>query len=245
MESVSLIAISQQNALRRQMDIIAHNIANMSTPGFKAENLSFKEFLAKSPNGNGDTTSFVQEMGINADFSQGAMTHTGSEFDFGINGEGMFTIGAAAGNRYTRNGHFRLDGNGQIVNENGDPLLSQAGSPMVIPSSASKVTVLKNGNIYADKTLVGKIGLVQFKDPWALERETAGIFKIPANSTDSPEPVTKPNVYQGMLESSNVQSIIEMTKMMQVARAYESAQKTVDKEDDRLRQTIRRLAQMQ
>ncbi|TAH37571.1 MAG: flagellar basal-body rod protein FlgF [Alphaproteobacteria bacterium] len=242
-ESSAYVAISQQTALTRQMEIIANNIANISTAGFKSSNLAFKEYLAK--NEDGEDTSYVQELGVVTDFSQGSITHTGADFDFAINGEGFFTVGTAAGNRFTRDGHFRLDGNGQIVNENGDPLLSDGGAPIVVPSAAEQITVAQDGTIYADKDVIGKIGLVGFKNAGLLEREGAGLYKLPQGSIDAPAPIEHPVMVQGSIEASNVQSVQEMTKMMQVSRSYESAQKMIEREDDRVRQAIRRLAQMQ
>lgn len=227
----------------RQMEIIANNIANVSTPGFKSNSLAFKEYLAK--NNNGQETSYVQELGVITDFSQGPITHTGADFDLAINGDGFFTVGTAVGNRYTRDGHFRLDGNGQIVTEAGDPLLSDGGAPIVVPSAAENIIITKDGTVYADKDAIGKVGLVGFKNPELLERESAGLYRIPEGSTDAPVAIEQPAMVQGSLESSNVQSVTEMTKMMNVSRSYESAQKMIEREDERVRQAIRRLAQMQ
>ncbi len=243
MESSAYIAISQQSALRQQMDIIANNIANISTPGFKSGHLSFKEYVNR--NVNNIETSFVQELGMVSDLSQGPLNHTGAELDFAINGEGFFSVGALNGTKYTRNGHFKMDGNGQVVNENGDPLLSDSGGPIVLPSAANEIRVTKDGTIYADKSVVGKIGLVKFERPELLERESGGLYKLPANSADAATPVESPEIVQASLETSNVQGVVEITKMMQVSRSYETAQKLVEREDDRVRQAIRRLGQMQ
>ena len=243
MGSVSYILISQQEALRKQMDIIANNIANVSTPGFKSGNIAFKEYLSKPA--DGDPTSYVQFSGTALDLTQGPISHTGADFDFAINGQGYFSIGAATGTQYTRNGHFRLDNNGQIVNDNGDPLLSESGAPIIIPSAAQKITVMKEGTIYADNAIIGKIGLVNFPYPQKLASESGGIFKVVPDTDNRPTKVTKVELIQGSLEEANVQGVVEMTKMMQVARSYESAQKIIDKEDDRIRQAIRRLSQNQ
>lgn len=236
MENIQYIAVSQQTALSRQMEIIANNIANISTPGFKAENLTFKEYMIRDS--RGDKTSFVQDAGVAKDMRQGPLQHTGADFDFAINGDGFFTIGAAEGNRYTRSGHFKLDDNGQIVNFNGDPLLSENGNPLVVPLAASKITMTKDGKIYADNVSIGKVGLVKFENPQSLSPEMAGLY----TTSEDPQPVTNPELYQGMIEESNVQGVVEMTKMMQISRSYESTQRIIEREDDRVRQAIKRLA---
>lgn len=243
-ENIAVIALSNQMVLRRQMDIIANNIANVSTPGFKGQNMAFKEFLDEEEAG-AEATSYVQEMGIGTDFAQGPMTNTGGDYDLAINGDGFFSIGTAVGTRYTRNGNFRLDGNGQIVNGNGDPLLSDNGRPIVVPSAAEKVVITQDGTLYADGAVIGRVGLVRFNNPAQLSREDGGFYAIPANIRMQPVAVANPRIYQGMLEASNVEGVMEITKMMQVARAYESAQKVIDKEDDRVRNAIRRLTQTQ
>jgi flagellar basal-body rod protein FlgF len=219
------------------MDVIANNIANMSTPGFKGENVVFKEYI--TPGDEDGKTSFVQDAGVSTDYTQGELVHTGSDLDFGINGDGYFVIGAAQGNRYTRGGHFKLDGNGQITTIAGDPLLSEGGTPMVVPLAATKISLNKDGSLYADGDLLGKVKLVKFSSPQMIDREEGGLYReaVPGNTA----PVDKVNISQGMLEQSNVQSVVEMTKMMQVARNYESTQNLMDKEDDRVRQAIRRI----
>ncbi len=244
MENIAAIALSNQIVLRRQMEIIANNMANISTPGFKGQNLAFKEYIDKGDVGD-DRTSYVNAAGVNTDYTQGSMQHTGSDFDLAINGEGYFTIGGPNGTRYTRNGNFRPDSNGQLVSGTGDPVLNTNGTPIIIPSAADKITVSQNGGVYAGTTLLGRVGIVKFANADLLEREDSGLYMLPAGSNETPEPVERPRIYQGMLEGSNVEGILEMTKMMEVSRAYESAQKVVEKEDDRLRNAMRRLSQTQ
>ncbi len=243
MQSINYIALSQQTALRRQMDVIANNIANASTPGYKAQHTLFSEYLAKTQNGT--PISYVQEKGIGTDFAQGPMQQTGADFDFAINGEGFFTVGSAIGNRYTRAGHFVLDENGQIITSRGDPLLSDGGAPIVVPSAAKDISVTKTGTILADGAPIGKIGLVKFDQPNMLVPDETGMLALPEGLALTPQTVDQPDISQGFLEQSNVQSVVEMTSMMQVARSYESTQKIIEREDDRVRQLIRRLGQNQ
>lgn len=243
MDNINYIALSQQSALQRQMEVIANNIANMSTPGYKAENMLFREYMA--PTEGGQKISYVQDLGVATDLSQGPIAHTGYDYDFAIEGEGYFVIGAAAGNRYTRNGHFRLDANGQIVNANNDPLLSDSGTPMVVPSAASKVTLNRDGSLYADDTLIGKVKLIKFEKPQMLEREEGGLYREKDPSLTRATPVQNAQILQASIEQSNVSGVVEMSRMMQVSRSYESTQNIVNREDDRVRQAIRRITQAQ
>lgn len=245
MENIAAIALSNQIVLRRQMEIIANNIANISTPGFKTQNMAFTEYVNRSNNANNSSTSYVNTFGVNPDLTQGAMQHTGGNYDLAIEGDGYFTIGGIDGTRYTRNGTFRLDSNGQLVNSNGDPVLSNNGSPIVIPSAAERVTISQNGTVYADNRSLGRLGIVTFEEPQNLLQSEASQFMVSPEKPMEPIPVEDMKIYQGMIESSNVGGVMEMTKMIQVARAYESAQRVLEKEDDRVRNTLRRLSQTQ
>ncbi|MGD9649449.1 MAG: flagellar basal-body rod protein FlgF [Dongiaceae bacterium] len=243
-DSINYIALSRQMALHRQLDVVANNIANASTPGFKVESIMMKEFPVYLPNGN--KISFVQDMGLATDFTQGGMTRTGAPLDIAINGEGYFAVAGPNGNRYTRSGHFKLDANGQIITPNGDALLSSSNTPLLVPTDAQQITITRDGTVSTEQGKVGKVGVVTFDNPQVLERESGALFVLPPKLADANAPKQSKNaeMTQGMLEESNVKSVVEMTKMMELSRAYEASQKLLDREDERVRQTIRRLGQL-
>src|SRR6202012_5132660 len=169
------------------MDVVANNIANMNTAGYKRESMQFSEYVAQVKPAEGEKgtqqISFVQDKGTVLDLTQGAMTHTGSQFDLAINGKGYFTVKTAAGNRYTRDGHFTLDGNGRVVTEAGDPLQGDGGD-ISITSDDGDIHVVQDGAITGAKGQLGQIKLVDFANDGALQKEGSSLYSTTQNPTD-------------------------------------------------------------
>lgn len=234
MESPWLISISRQVALRRQMDAVANNVANMNTPGYKSETILFSEYLVR-PQRN-VPLSFVEDKGMVRDLSEGPLTKTGNPLDLALSGEGYFIVGEGdGGQRYTRSGRFQLDNNGQIVNQQGQPVLSAAGQPITIPEGTRDITITPDGSVSADTAVVGAIGIVRFDDPRAMKREADNLY----SAEETPTPDENSRVMQGMLEESNVNPVLEMTHMINVHRAYEANQRVLQDEHDRIRRAVR------
>src|SRR5689334_5512790 len=153
MENPSYIALSQQMALRRQMDAIATNIANVSTPGYKAERIMFSELLAgKAPypgaaGGSRQGLSFVNDVGMLRDTSEGGMTQTGNALDLAVSGSGYFVVDTPAGPRYTRAGAFRLNQDGRIVTSDGYPLLDQQNRPISVRPGETRIEISAKGAV--------------------------------------------------------------------------------------------------
>lgn len=233
MESPWLIAISRQTALQRQMDAVANNIANMNTPAYKAERISFAEYMVR-PQRN-VPLSFVEDKGMVRDLSEGPLTQTGNPFDLALSGDGYFIVGTDSGQRYTRSGRFQLDADGQLVNHGGQPVLSEAGQPIVIPPGTRDVTIAPDGTVSADTEVVGSVGVVRFDDQRAMKREGNNLYTTDAVGT----PDDRTRVLQGMLEESNVNAVEEITRMIEVHRAYASNQRVLQDEHDRIRRAVR------
>ena len=233
MESPWLIAISRQAALQRQMDAVANNIANMNTPAYKSEHMMFNEYLVR-PQRN-VPLSFVEDKGMVRDLSEGPLTKTGNPFDLALSGDGYFIIGTDGGQRYTRSGRFQLDADGQIVNHAGQPVLSAAGQPVTIPPGTRDVTIAPDGTVSADTQVIGSIGVVSFNNPRAMKREGENLYST--DETGTPDDHTR--ILQGMLEESNVNAIEEMTKMIEVHRAYTANERLLQDEHDRIRRAAR------
>ncbi|PHS78747.1 MAG: flagellar basal-body rod protein FlgF [Rhodospirillaceae bacterium] len=242
MENTAYIALSRQGVLRRELDTIAHNMANMNTTGFKSERMMFVEHLTKSKSGDfiaDQRLAFVRDVASYSDFADGPIEQTGNPLDVAINGDGYFTVQAADGTtQYTRNGSFRMDNGGQLVNQSGLPVLTDAGTPIFFAPEDASITIAGDGTVSSENGQIGKLSVVTFDDPYGLKREASGLY-----STDQlPIPKLDAQVSQGGLEGSNVSGILEMTRMIKVSRSYSSAQKLIDKEDERIRQAIRQLA---
>jgi flagellar basal-body rod protein FlgF len=236
MESSLLIALSRQTTLRREMASVANNIANMNTQAYKGEKMMFADHMVRSKSENsilGDKLSFVRDIAQYRDLSEGTMQETGNPLDVAIHGDGYFTVQTPEGNRYTRNGHFQLNNEGIIVNTDGHPVLTDNGDKVQTTPGNSRLEISRNGVITTDAGAVGKLALVEFKNPQELDKVSNTLF----TSKESGTQVASPHVIQGTLEGSNVQPIIEMTRMIDVQRAYENAKKLVDSEDERIKKT--------
>ena len=237
MDNLSYIGLSQQMALSHQMDVVANNIANMSTPGFKSQNMLFKTYLNKTT-AEGEKIAQVQDYGTYRDTKQGALTETYNKLDVAIQGSGYFAIQTPQGVRYTRNGSFALDGNGKIITQTGDAVLGSNGSPLTVQPGTNNITIMKDGEISSDKGSVGTLKLVNFPDEQALTAIGGGLY----DAQGAPEqPVDKPQLMQGFIETSNVQPITEMNKMLSITRLYEAVQHILINDHDDARTMIQKL----
>jgi len=244
MEHAISIALSRQMTLRRAMDIVANNVANVNTSAFKAESPVFSEFLMpgaeaddRSGPGNAAALSYVLDTGTHRDLSEGDVTHTGNPFDIAISGDGFFAVQTAAGERYTRSGHFAVDQNNQLVTPSGDPVLSNAGAPITINPDDGVIEIGSDGTIAAGETTIGRIGVVSVDNPELMKKTGDNYLETDQDAV----PVENPTVMQGFIESSNVKPVVEMTRMIEVMRAYTSTQKTINKLGDLQQSAIRQL----
>jgi flagellar basal-body rod protein FlgF len=238
MENGLVIALSHQGALRRHLDVIAHNVANMDTVGFKAQQMLFTQHLVQSRGGEtvrGERLAFVQDLATLRDLSEGELKGTGNPLDVAIRGDGYFAVDTPEGERYTRGGKFRVDAVGQLVTEGGHPVLTEGGGPIVLANGDAHLTINRDGGVSTENGDLGRLRIVRFDNPQAMQIVAGGLLSSP----EAPLPVAAPEVAQGMLEGSNVESVVEMTRMIEVQRAYDSARNLIDREDERIRNMIR------
>lgn len=237
MDTPALIGLSKQVLMKQQLSVIANNIANVSTVGFKGEQMLFAEYLSKA--GQNEKISFVQGAGIVSNYAMGQLIDTTNSLDMAIEGRGYFAVETPLGTRYTRNGHFQLNELRQIVTSDGYPLLSSSNRPIVLGLSDREITIAHTGEISTESGLIGKVQTFQFDDENQLRRTENGLFSAPLQ----PKPADQTKILQGKLEQSNVEPISEVTKMIEIARAYESANKLIESENDRKRRAIQTLTQ--
>ena len=141
MENSTYIALSGENARQQQMDVLSNNIANMSTPGFKAERTMFQEHMVKAQNGqNAGGSDFVDIIGNARDMSQGPISQTGNPLDVALNGEGFIPVTTPNGTEYTRDGHLSMDAQGELTTSTGLVLQGDGGAPIVVPSGSGQIT---------------------------------------------------------------------------------------------------------
>ncbi|HWA91255.1 MAG TPA: flagellar basal-body rod protein FlgF [Rhizomicrobium sp.] len=238
MDNSLLVSLSQQMASFQSMDVIANNIANVSTPGYRREQPTFQEYVTQLPGDDGtmQDVSFVQDTGIVRDMSQGPLTQTGNAFDLALKGKGFFVVQTPNGERYTRNGHFALDQQGQIVDDNGDPLMGDGGA-ITITTDDGDVHVGADGTVSGKNGQLAKLRLAAFADESHLEKQGQNMF----SSADQPTTATDATIAQGMIEGSNVQPVVEISRMVEVMRAYQATASMTQSQEDLIRQAIDKL----
>jgi flagellar basal-body rod protein FlgF len=237
MENSLLIALSRQSTLRREMTSVANNIANMNTHAYKRESMMFEDHLMRSKGGDaimGDKLMFVRDVAQYRDQAEGSLEETGNPLDIAIHGEGFFVVETPAGNRYTRNGHFQLNQEGVLVNTDGHPVLTADGDKIETQITDTRIEISRTGQIETDQGNIGQLSIVKFDNPQNMDKVSNTLFK----TTQQGEPVEQPHVIQGKLELSNVQPIIEMTRMIDIHRSYEKAKSLVGKEDERIKKAM-------
>ena len=222
--------------MHKQMAIIANNMANVSTPAYKGERMLFTEYLSVPEDGK--SVSLPQNGGIHRDFRNGPINETFNSLDLAIQGQGFFEIETPQGTRYTRNGSFQIDSRGQLVNGEGNPVLDTTSRPITFSEDSKNIVISKDGTVSDSNGAVGKLNIVGFDRPQGLKRAGSSLFMTDMEA----KRINDPEVLQGKLEQSNVKPILEMTRMIQLLRTYQSTQKMIQKEDERQREAMRILA---
>ena len=234
MEHAGYTTLSRQSGLAREMRIVANNIANAATTGYRAEGLTFSEHIIKMD--QGASLSMGHGNVRQTSFSQGALTQTNGTFDMAIEGEGFFLIETPGGERLTRAGAFSPNAEGDLVTYDGFRVLDAGGAPVFVPPGTT-IAVAADGTISAEGNPIGQIGVVRPTDPTTLVREDGVMF----NAEGGFEPDEASRVLQGFVENSNVNSIDQLARMIEVQRAYELGQSFLDSEDERVRAAMRAL----
>lgn len=244
MDNSSYINIARQSGLLKELRMIANNIANVSTTGYRREGAVFTEYVtAQEGAGSVEGANHVTSMGrLGAhfsDFSVGNMKQTGGTFDLAIDGEGFFSVETPAGMRLTRAGNFMTNQTGALVTPSGYLVLDNEGSPIQIPKGVDQIAIAGDGTISADGNPSGRIGV--FTAPQsAMMRMGDNLWEVEEGAAEAH---TNTRVLQGFLEGSNVKVVNEIARMIEVQRSYEAGQKMVDFEDDRVNKTISAIRQ--
>lgn len=245
MENALYVGLSRQMILRREMEIIANNIANMDTNGFKVESMIQKTDPSEPAVtlGGPRPVKFVAPDGVARDFGQGVLTRTGGELDMAIEGKGFFQVQTPQGPRFTRDGRFTTDPTGRLVTQSGQPVLDDGGGEITIDAEKGQVAIATDGTMSQGNERVGRVGMYAFANQGALEKAGDNTFRNASNL--APQAAAEAKLRQGYLETSNVKPVLEITRMIEVSRAYESTAKMIDAEADLSRRSVERLGRVQ
>lgn len=240
MENSLYAGMSRQMVLQRAMDMVANNVANMSTPGYRAQNPLFKEYIA-NPSGIKDPLSLVYDFGQYDTTTPGTLQHTGGTYDVALEGPGFVGIQSPSGEtQYTRAGNFTVNQAGELVTPSGFTVAGNGGAAIIVPPGTKEVVIADTGDILADGNSVGRLSVVEFENLQDLKPQGNGLYSASAPGA----PATETKVRQGMLEGSNVNSVMEMTRMIDILRTYQSTQRMIVNEHERQQGAIQRLSKI-
>jgi flagellar basal-body rod protein FlgF len=240
MDITTALAASRLIAQQRAMDITANNVANANTPGYRTERVQFSDYIdkqtgMKSPPGI-KSISYTHDRATYREPQPGAVSHTGNTFDLALTRDGYFTVNTKNGPRLTRDGRFGPMPDGTLADASGNPVLDSNGKPIQIPLTDTKITIASDGSLSTENGQVGKIGVVQ-TDPMKLQAEGATHFVAGAATA----PVASPGIVQGAMEESNVQPVLEVTRMLDNERQFQLVTQLVQAEGDRQQNAIDKL----
>ncbi|MEO3413227.1 flagellar hook-basal body complex protein [Roseovarius sp. CAU 1744] len=228
METTGYTTLTRQSGLMREMQVIANNIANSATTGYRQEGLIFAEYVQNA--GEGPSISMAAAQARNTSMMQGALTKTGGALDMAIEGDGFFLIETPAGQRLTRAGNFALSAEGDLVTNDGFRVLDAGGAPVFVPPDAIALGISPDGTISDGGRPLAQIGLVQPADRIDLIREDGVMFRTEGEIL----PVEDGRILQGFLEGANVDPVGQIARMIEVQRAYEMGQSFLDAENKRI-----------
>ena len=236
MDNAGYTSLSRQSGLLREMQLVANNIANISTNGFRKEGLLFAEHVHAMD--GGDPSLSMANANVRAtNQTQGPLTQTTNPFDLAIEGDGFFLVETPDGNQLTRAGSFTPNSEGELVTTDGHRVLDNGAAPIFVPPDAKSITISSDGTMSADGRPLAQIGVFDPADPTKIVRNGSVMFKTDGDLN----PTQNIQVLQGFLEDSNVNPVLEIARMIEVQHAYELGQKLLDQEDERIRSVMQTL----
>ncbi len=219
------------------MSVVANNVANINTDGYKSQDILFEEYVMPVASHNDfsfadQPLSYTQDWATTNDFSGGAIARTGNPLDIALQGDGFLAVQTAAGERWTRAGNLKTDNTGLLVDSNGNPVLSQGGQIRFAPNETD-IQFNPDGSILTSQGNKGFLRIVEFADPQALTREGDNLF-----AGGEPIVSTTTKVIQGAVERSNVSGVIQIAEMIRVNRSYQSIAQMIKRQDELRSQAI-------
>jgi flagellar basal-body rod protein FlgF len=243
MDNVMYVGLSRQETLKRELDVTANNVANVDTAGFKLESLMVQTDPVPLPSQPGmpPTIKFSLDAGVARDFGQGPLKRTDAPLDVGVQGEGFLKVSTPAGERYTRDGRLSMDAQGQLVTSSGAAVQGDGG-PITLDPQKGAPKIAADGTVSQQGQTVGRISVVTFSSLSALAKDGDGLYRNVSNI--QPQPATSAQLRQGMLEGSNVEPITQMTRLIEITRAYDTVTQMVSQTNDLADSAVNRLGRV-
>lgn len=250
MQNTLLVALSRQMALSRELDVVANNMANVNTNGFRRQSSEFQEYLMPAASQDGfpqlsdRRISYVNDRGTYRDFSAGAVEQTGNPLDVAISGDAFFTVQNqdSGEEAYTRNGAFQLDAQNRLVTTTGALVMTDNGPFTFDAQQDGAISVAQDGTISTNQGIRGHLKLARFDNPQALTTDGDSLFKAAKGQTADVPATGTARVQQGMIERSNVKSVQEMSRLIEVNRAYTTLSTLIQNADGLRKTAVEQLA---
>lgn len=242
MENALLVGLSRQVALTRELDVVANNVANIDTNGFKRRSSIFQEYISPTARDelfkNSDKrVSYVIDQGTTLNFASGPLAHTDNPIDVAIKGDGLFAVQTPTGERYTRDGSFSFNAQGELVTANGHQVLTDQGV-FRLKNTETGFSIAADGTISTSEGQKGRIKVVRFNNIQSLNNLGSNEYSSP----DRPATVANPQLEVGSIEKSNVNAILEMSRLIEINRSYQSVANMMSQTDALRKEAIQKLA---
>ena len=249
MQNAVLVGLSRQVALARELDVVANNIANLNTSGYKADGSIFEEYLSTGARADqtGSRVSFVQDRGVWHDMSQGPVERTGNSLDVAVDGNAFLVVQTPRGERYTRNGSLQINSTGQLVTSDGNPVLGEGG-PIAFQPTDKGISIGSDGTITVQEgnskvdSARGTLKLVSFANAQNLQKDVGSSFTV-ANG-EQPQPAKSARLIQGSIEKSNVRGVVEMSRMIEITRTYSQVASILQQQHDLSQSAVTKLVEV-
>lgn len=241
MDQTGYILLSRLSAMMRGTDVLATNLANSETPGFRAARPVFAAQLQQQRNvavpQGGRPVAYAEDRATWRDTQPGSLTSTNNPLDLALQGQGFFALDTPRGERFTRAGHFTMGQDGRLQDQQGNAVLGTGGRPITFAPTDTRIEILGDGTVRSENGVIGKLRIVRFADEQGMKAEGDRLYA----SDETPEEMPRPSVVQGALEGSNVRPVLEMTRMTQDLRGFQMVANFLEQEGKRGTDAVSRI----
>jgi len=243
MDQISVLAAGGMRSRMQSLDVVANNLSNSSTSGYKSDGEFYSMFASEAATDDGTGPASVPTLGHQwTDFGQGLLEPTNNPLDFGISGKGFFVVQGPSGPLYTRNGNFRFSTKGNLVTGEGYPLLQQQGGQPFLANTAQPIEVSRDGEITQAGKSLGRIKMAEFSSTAGLTKQGNNYFQN--NTALEPGNAADTQIYQGKIEESNVSASHGAVRIVGLMRQFEMMQKAISISNDMGRKAIEDVAKV-